>query len=425
MSLNQSAIMAEQSVIGSILFEPNVLREFRGRINVDDFQLESDRRIMSSILSLYDRGAAVDVVTVLGEMRSAGTYDEQTRDYILQIGDVTPTAANVEAYISMVRDNSIRAKVQTTLAGLMADDTSSGEELLANAHDAISALSEHSARSDLVTMAEMQVNFFKALEDRQRGIRNAVQTGYTHLDKQLSGGLLNRGFYILAGRPGMGKTSLALNIATRAKGSVLYITLEMDEEQLTPRLYANLTGISSDRLLTARDLTGEEFGKIAEASTKIKQDFYINALPTMDVPKIGALARSVRNLSLVVIDYMGLIDSEDKNRYSRTSDISAGLKLLARRLGVPILCLCQLNRAVETRLDKRPIMADLRDSGGIEQDADGIIFVYRPDYYQPKQGKRNPWDVSFVDIIVAKNRHGDTGSVGFNACLANNNFWEC
>ena len=252
-----------------------------------------------------------------------------------------------------------------------------------------------------------------------------MPSGYPQLDALLGGGFLNSGLYIIAARPGMGKTTFALNIADQFDGNVLFVSLEMSTEQVTAKRLARVAGLPSSTLLMRDNLVDGEWEKVADASSKLaKSGMVVNRKMGVTVSEIGLMARSVKNLTAVVVDYLGLIRSDVRgSRYEQVSQISADLKQLAISLDVPIIALSQLSRASEQRTDKRPSLADLRDSGAIEQDADGVLLLYRGDYYELSQDKK-PGEPSLIECTLAKNRHCRTGRVFFNAYLAVNRIKE-
>ncbi len=250
----------------------------------------------------------------------------------------------------------------------------------------------------------------------ESGQEVTVGTGYPGLDKLLGGGMLAQGLYILAARPGCGKTTLGLKIAESASktGACLFFSLEMSAEQITARRIAAESGLSIGRLMVSRSLGDEEQSKFANAVSVLStHDFRLNRAPGASVSDIAQAAHLTKNLRLVVVDYLGLVRSDERGLsiYERVTRNSAALKVLARSLNIPILCLCQLNRAAEQRTDKCPSMADLRDSGAIEQDADAVILLHRPAMYEARQSK--PWESQTLTAIVAKNRHGNVGRLDF------------
>lgn len=242
-----------------------------------------------------------------------------------------------------------------------------------------------------------------------------MPTGYRDLDNVLGGGMLASGMYVLAARPGMGKTTLAMNIADRVAkrtGPVLFISLEMDVEQLEAKRAARESGVPGNKLLMQR-LTDAEYTKVAQAADVLNElPLYVNQKASATVAEMETLARKVPGLALIVIDYLGKVSPGERgrlsSRYDYTTEISGAIKTMARRFRVPVLTLAQLNRESEARQDHRPQLSDLRDTGAIEQDADGVIFLLRPEYYEGP-GDRDPYAPEELNVLVAKNRHGPTG----------------
>ena len=255
--------------------------------------------------------------------------------------------------------------------------------------------------------------YYRHRERVDAGAGGYVPTGYRSLDRLLGGGLLNSGFYILAARPGMGKTTFGLAVADQVaqqRGPVLFVSLEMDEEQLAAKRLSRAAGISYDALMMG-NLGDEERARAAEWSSKVSQiPVYTNRKPRATVDDIANMARKVKGLKLLVVDYFGLIRTEEraKNRYEAMTEVSGQLKALARKLKVPLLCLAQINRENAQRQDKRPQLSDLRDTGALEQDADGVIFLHCNSYYN--QERPDPWEPDYMQIILAKNRHASTGT---------------
>lgn len=260
-------------------------------------------------------------------------------------------------------------------------------------------------------------DFLDYRERLEAGQAVTVSTGYPGLDTLLGGGMLNQGLYILAARPGCGKTTLGLKLAEHAakSGACLFFSLEMSAEQITARRIAAESGLSIGRLMTGQALSDDEQGKLTSAASVLStHDFRLNRAPGASVADIAQAAHLTKNLRLVVVDYLGLVRSDERGLsvYERVTRNSSALKALARSLDVPVLCLCQLNRAAEQRADKCPSMADLRDSGAIEQDADAVILLHRPAMYEP--GEVRPWEAQNLTAIVAKNRHGAIGKLDFD-----------
>ena len=412
MSGKQDRVMAEQSVIGSLLISPECLREVQRELRPNHFRLDSDRAIYTAILALQREGAEIDPVTILHKAEGMGT--PVGRDYLLQLMEITPTAANVKAYVDIVRAEALRDGVEE-IAQNMLDAAQSGQdpaETAVEAGKALADLSTQGSSGRLISTPEAITAFYDHREAVDSGTAAGfVRTQYQDLDHLLGGGMLVEGMYILAARPGMGKTTMAINIADRVARTdpVLFVTLEMSDVQLVAKRLSRDTGIPTNRLLMGRLTEGEE-GKVAQAATKLSSlPMSINRAPAATVADVGILARSVPGLRLIVVDHIGLIrPARRAPRYEYMTEISGDLKALARTLKVPILVLCQLNRESQTRQDHRPQLSDLRDTGAIEQDADGVIFLHREDYYADKSTL--DYDApSMMEVIVEKNRHGSTG----------------
>lgn len=409
---------AEQAVLGSILIDSRCLEAVTRIVRVQDFAVETNREIFQVILNMDRAGHRIDPVTVLEGMRRSGCYnDEQTRGYILQLMDTTPTAANVEEYARIMRDAALERGAVSVSEYIAAELRGKApvQDVLMEAARQIEQLQKEGVNEDLLDPDSALMDFYAHRDRVDQGDHSAyVRTGYQDLDEQLGGGMLNSGMYIIAARPGMGKSTLAINIVDRIakKGKkVLFVTLEMDPAQIEAKRLARETGIPSNRLLMDR-LTEEEYSAVSDAADVIRAlPVHINKRDTATVSQVEVMARSIKGLSLIVIDYIGKIIPEthgrSQNRTEYMTEISGDIKNLARRFQIPVLALCQLNRAQSTRTNAQPILSDLRDTGAIEQDADGVIFLYRPDYDRPTADKKGT--TIDLQIIVAKNRHGPIG----------------
>lgn len=417
-------VSAEQSVIGSILLSPNCLPEVERDLRPNDFRIDADRAIYEAALALERAGDKLDVVTILDQAAKMGK--PVSRKYALQLLDITPTAANVGAYIQIVREDALRNGLigvsETIRAGVVSRETP--QDVLAQGAQMLTDLMTQGNAGRLSSPAEQLAAFYRQRDAIDSGdAKGYVCTGYMALDKLLGGGMINSGLYLLAARPGMGKTTLALNIADRVAqvDPVLFVSLEMDDEQLTAKRISRETGISSEKLLM-QPLNDREYAQVAAATRKLASlSLYTNKAPVATVGDISALARSIAGLRLVVVDYFGKIappaDFRRSGRVEYTTENSGALKDLARSLKIPVLALCQLNREVEARVDKRPQLSDLRDTGALEQDADGVIFLYREDYYA-EPGTVNPDIPSMMEVNLAKNRHGRVGKCDMAFSLA-------
>lgn len=411
--LGQDGLLNEQSVIGAILLDERCLPEVERALTPADFRLDPDRALYEAALALERTGAKIDPVTLLDQAAKLGR--PVSRDYAMQLMELTPTAANVGEYIRLVREDRLRDGMlelaEHIRAGVQAREDPGG--LLARAGQALDSLTAGGSAGRLSTPTDVFTAFYRQREAVESGsARGFVCTQYMALDSLLGGGLLASGLYLLAARPGMGKTTLALNIADRVAQTdpVLFVSLEMDDEQLAAKRISRETGIPTERLLMQL-LSDEEQVAVAQAAGRLAAlPMYANKAPAVTVDDIGVLARSIPGLRLIVVDYFGKImpspEARRAGRYEYTTEISGALKNLARSLKLPVLVLCQLNREVEQRQDKRPQLSDLRDTGALEQDADGVIFLYRDGYYSRREDPDAP---SLLEVSLAKNRHGRVG----------------
>ena len=416
---DRTAIEAEQAVAGSLLIDDNCFEAVSRIVREADFCVDLYKAIFSASSALHAEGKPADPVTIKAWASRHGV--EIDNSSIAQLMEVTPTAANVEAYARIVRDASKRRALRGLMQEILDDETTPTESLLADASVKLEGIISEADSGRLISSAEMVRRFYDDLNSRESGKRNVVPSGYRSLDKQLGGGFIRGGLYILAARPAMGKTTVALNIADRIRGGVLFVSLEMPPEQLTAKRIARETGIPSNALTMGEHFTDEEYQKIFFASVKLEQSgLVINSKSGATVPEVAVMARGVKNLSAVIVDYIGLLRPERKNasRYEGVTEITGALKQLAISLNVPIIALSQLNRSNEGREDKHPRLSDLRDSGSVEQDADGVILLHRPDYYRKEQGERERWEPSIIECDIAKNRHAGTGTVELAGYLA-------
>ena len=415
------SLEAEQSVLGSMLIDSRCVAEVIGLVRPDDFFLQQNKDIYETIYTMFNFSETIDPVTVLEKMKVQGLATDKTPEYLMQLMEITPTAANVGQYARIVRDRAMLRNLATA-AGEIRETVLSGvgtpEEILESAEKKIYALRNGNAGETLQHIGVVMVGVFDRLDELSRS-GNAfpgLSTGLHDLDKKING--LNKSdLLLIAARPGMGKTSLALNIALSvAKSSaktVAFFSLEMSREQLAMRLLSNESFVDNQKLVTGQ-LSEEDWTKIAIASSALSQtDIRVDDNPSISVAEMNAKCRRLPNLGLVLIDYLQLMTSagtgqtsNNANRVQVVSDISRALKIMAKELNVPVICLSQLSRANESRTDKRPMLSDLRESGAIEQDADEVLFIYRDDYYHPDTPEKN-----VAEIIVAKNRHGETGTV--------------
>ena len=416
------SLEAEQAVLGSMLIDANCIKDVMEKLRPEDFYLRQNREIFETIYSMFLYSKPIDGVTVAGEMERNGTYDENTtRNYLVQLMEVTPTSANVNEYADIVRDKALLraiATVASDITGMVQDGTGGASAVLDAAEQKIYAVRRGRSAQNMEQisvvlqgvldhLAELSATGGKTLP--------GLSTGLSAVDDKING-LSKSDLILLAARPGMGKTSFALNVAlnvAKASGkAVAVFSLEMSKEQLVTRVLSNEALVENGRLVSG-NLRESDWVKIAEAaSTLSRTDIKIDDNPLLTVADMNAKCRRIENLGLVVIDYLQLMTSaggkgySGENRQQAVSDISRMLKIMAKELQVPVLCLSQLSRANEKRDDKRPMLSDLRESGAIEQDADIVLFLYRDDYYNEDSEKHN-----IAECIIAKNRHGETGKV--------------
>ena len=416
------SLEAEQSVLGSILIDSRCVNDVIGLVRPEDFYLQTNRDIFETVYEMFSYSQVIDPVTVLDKMRERGVYDEQSSTkYIMELMEITPTAANAKQYAQIVHDKAMLrnlSEAATDIINTVYEGTGSAQDMLEAAEKKIYALRRGNTNESLEHVGTILLKVFDRLTElSESGSEiSGISTGLRDLDKFISG-LNKTDLMLLAARPGMGKTSMALNIALSVakkypKRTVAFFSLEMSKQQLVTRLISNESFIDNKKLTTGR-LTVDEWSKIGIASAALSQtDLRVDDNPSITVAEMNAKCRRIDDLALVVIDYLQLMTSAGtksyggENRQQVVSDISRSLKIMAKELNVPVLCLSQLSRANESRQDKRPMLSDLRESGAIEQDADEVLFLYREDYYNKDTEKQN-----VAECIVAKNRHGETGTV--------------
>lgn len=415
------SLEAEQSVLGSMLIDSRCVAEVIGILRPDDFFLQLNKDLYETIYTMFNFSEIIDPVTVLEKMKQRGLGDDKTADYLMQLMEVTPTAANVAQYAGIVKDKALLRNLAVAAGDIretVFEGVGTAAEIMETAEKKIYALRQGNTGDSLQHIGMVLVNVFERLDELSQS-ENAfpgLPTGLADLDKKING--LNKSdLLLIAGRPGMGKTSIGLNIALavgkKTGKTVAFFSLEMSREQLAMRLLSNESFVELQKLITGK-LTEEEWTKIGIASSALSQtDIRVDDNPSISVAEMNAKCRRLDNLGLVMIDYLQLMTSagtgqtsNNANRVQVVSDISRALKIMAKELNVPVICLSQLSRANESRNDKRPMLSDLRESGAIEQDADEVLFIYRDDYYNPDTEEKN-----VAEIIVAKNRHGETGTV--------------
>ena len=416
------SVEAEQAVLGAMLIDARCVPTVIEHLRPEDFFLRQNKEIYETIYSMFNYSLTIDPVTVLEHMRQNGVYDEnQSRGYLLQLMEVTPTAANVMEYVDIVKDKALLRRVAEAsgeVTALVQAGSGTGAEVLDAAEQKIYAIRSGRGSQGLTPISSVILDVYTRLGELA-AMDSAVpglSTGLSDLDAAIAG-LNNSDLILLAARPGMGKTSMALNILLHAGKysgkSVVFFSLEMSAEQLGMRLISAESFVDNKKLVTGK-LSESDWSKIAAASAALNQTrILIDDNPSLSVADMNAKCRRVEDLGLVVIDYLQLMQSaggnqkySGENRQQVVSDISRALKIMAKELNVPVLCLSQLSRGPESRTNKRPMLSDLRESGAIEQDADIVMFLYRDDYYNEDSEDHN-----LAECIIAKNRHGETRTV--------------
>ena len=413
------SLEAEQAVIGAMLIDPACVAEVIELLRPEDFYAEEHQRIFETIYSMFNSARKIDPVTVLDQLKAQGYYDDAGgRAYLMQLMEVTPTSANVKEYAAIVRDKSMLRAIATAAGEIQTmafSGAGSAAEIAELAEQKIYAVRQGREIKGLAPIKSIIMDLYAQLDERSRSDSDipGLTTGFRDLDVALTG--LNKSDLILvAARPGMGKTAFALNIAlnaAKASGkAVAVFQLEMSKDQLAARFLASEALLDSQKLKTGNH-NQDDWIKIARATSVLaKTHLFVDDNPAITIAEIKAKCRRLGDsLGLIVIDYIQLMQTggrRSENRVQEVAEISRGLKIMAKELNVPVVCLSQLSRAAEQRADKRPMLSDLRESGAIEQDADIVMFIYRDDYYDAESDDKN-----VAEIILAKNRHGATGTV--------------
>ncbi len=416
------SLEAEQAVLGSMLIDSRCVNEVVGLLRPEDFYLQTNREIYETIYAMFAYSQVIDPVTVLDKMRERGVFDEQSSaKYVAQLMEITPTAANVRQYAQIVHDKAVLRNLSVAAADItemVYEGVGSTQDILEAAEKKVFALRRGNSNDSLEHVGTILLKVFDRLSELAESGSEipGLSTGLRDLDRAING--LNKSdLILLAARPGMGKSAMALNMAMSVakknpKRTVAVFSLEMSKAQLVTRLIAGESFVDLGKLTTGR-LSEDEWTKIGTAAAALAQtDLRIDDNPSLSVAEMNAKCRRIDDLAMVIIDYLQLMTSaggrsySGENRQQVVSDISRSLKIMAKELNVPVLCLSQLSRANESRSDKRPMLSDLRESGAIEQDADEVLFLYREDYYNKDTEKQN-----IAECIVAKNRHGETGTV--------------
>ncbi|TMC89972.1 MAG: replicative DNA helicase [Chloroflexi bacterium] len=416
-------IEAECGVLGSIIIDPEAIVQVADFLHSDDFYRDAHRTIYEVILQLYEQREPADFITISDELERRNKLEEVGgASYITSLINQVPTSGNVEYYGRIVERTSILRRLIHAAGQIAAIAYEEGDADVAldRAEQLIFSISQRHARTDFSLLRDILSEYMNKLDQlhERRGTIVGVPTGFTDLDR-LTGGLQRSDLIILAARPAIGKTSLALSLAhnstVKYQHSVAIFSLEMSKEQLVQRLLSMDAGVDQQRLRTGW-IEDDEWDRIIYAmGTLSEANIWIDDTPGITTVEMRSKARRLQaehGIDLIIVDYLQLMQSvlgsgkRNENRVQEISEVSRNLKALARELNLPVLALAQLSRAVETRQSKVPQLSDLRESGSLEQDADIVMFIYRDDIYNPESERKN-----IADIIVAKHRNGPVGEV--------------
>lgn len=416
---------AEASLLGSLLIDGESFIKIGDSIGAIDFYDERHQKIFESMRSLNDRHQPIDVLTISNHLKDNGLLEViGGAGYLTELTNFVPTAAHVENYAQIIADKGIRRrmiKATQEIASLGYDEGKSLQELIEEAESRLFEVSKQHVRQNIASLESILGDSFDRLDDlhNNKGGLRGIPTGLADLDKTLAG-LQRSDLFVLAARPSMGKTALmlnlALNVATEAKqGAVLYFSLEMSKEQLVDRLLAAEANVDAWKLRTGDGLTDEDFERLSSAMGALAEaPIFIDDTSGITISDMRTKARRLHHrhpLALIIVDYLQLMSGGSRfattaNRVQEISEISRGIKILARELNVPIIAASQLSRSVENRHPQIPQLADLRESGSIEQDADVVAFIYREEYYNPETDRKN-----IADLLIKKHRNGPTGNI--------------
>ena len=413
-------IEAEQAVLGCMLLDADIIPTVTELIRSEDFYREDHREICEAILDITENAGPVDIITVSDQLQLRGTLDSVGGlDYLASISSAVPTTANARHYTKIVEEKSLLRKLikaSSDIASMSYDATDEAVYVLDRAEKSIFDILQKRSTQGFTHIKDVLLDTFNRLEElyNSKSYITGIPTGFTDLDLKTAG-LQNSDLILIAARPGMGKTAIALNIAQYAAVQkhvpVAIFNLEMSKDQLVNRMLSSEVMVDSQRMRTGK-LEDDDWNKVAQALAPLSDaPIYIDDTPGISVMDIRAKCRRLKlekNLGLVVIDYLQLMQGRGRveNRQQEVSEISRSLKILAKELNVPVVTMSQLSRGPESRNDHRPMLSDLRESGAIEQDADIVMFLYRDDYYNPETEKKN-----IAEVIIAKHRNGSTGTI--------------
>lgn len=414
------SVESEQSILGSIILDKDAIITVAEIINSSDFYKEAHKIIYESMLKLNSNNEPIDLITLIEELRKEGHLDSIGGiSYLTSLSTIVPTTSNVKYYANIVKEKSVKRKLikaSNEIINLGYDASADVQEILDKAEKNIFDISQEKSGDDIQPINLVLQDTFDMIEMlcTQKNDVTGITTGFTDLNKKING-LQRTDLILLAARPAMGKTAFSLNLvqnaALKGDASVAVFSLEMSKEQLVQRILSSQSNVELSKIKTGT-LGESDWPRIIDAMALLSEaNIFIDDTPGIKISEIRSKCRKLKiekGLDLIMIDYLQLMEGEGKNenRQQEIAKISRSLKILAKELDCPVIALSQLSRSPELRKDHRPILSDLRESGSIEQDADIVMFLYRDEYYHEDSEKKN-----IGEIIVAKNRHGETGSV--------------
>ena len=416
--------VAEKSLLGALIINNDVLPDILTMIKPQDFYDEKHRIIFAAIVSLYDSHRPIDLLTLTAELKSKKQLDKIGKaTYLAELSNFVPAASHAKAYAEIIEKTSTRRRLisaGTNIAEKAYQDDANPDELIGSAERELFEVSDKIVKSDYVSIDQLLADAFDRIDElhKNKGALRGLKTGFRDLDKKTAG--FQKGDLIIVGaRPAMGKTTfaqnLAYNIASINKKGVLFFSLEMGSNEIIDRMISDVSGIDNWKMRTG-NLSDEEFQKMGDAMDEMDDlPIYIDDTSSMTIMELRNKARRAmhdHDIGIVIIDYLQLLQGSDRykgNRVQEVTEISRGLKILARELKIPVVALAQLSRSVTGRDDPRPVLSDLRESGSIEQDADLVMFLHRPDYY--RQNDDNYEETHITELLISKHRHGPVGKI--------------
>ncbi|MBR2836884.1 replicative DNA helicase [Candidatus Saccharibacteria bacterium] len=417
-------IEAEKSLLGAVMLSETVISEVLTLIRARDFYDERHQAIFEAMTNLYDQHRPIDLLTVTAELKSMKKLkDIGGASYLTELTNFVPTASHAMAYAVIIEKASVRRKLikaGTEIAEKAYEDDSSVIDLVGSAEKELFEVSDKVIKSDYTAMGDLLADAFERIEElhKNKGALRGLKTGFRDLDKKTAG--MQKGDLVIIGaRPAMGKTTfaqnLAYNIASMNNRGVLFFSMEMAANEIVDRMISDVSGVDNWKMRTG-NLTDDEFSRIGDALGEMDEiPIYIDDTSSMTIMELRNKARRAahdHDVGIVIVDYLQLIQGSDRykgNRVQEVTEISRGLKILAREMEIPVIALAQLSRGVTGRDDPRPVLSDLRESGSIEQDADLVMFLHRPDYYRQNDDNFEPTNIT--ELLVAKHRHGAVGKI--------------